>query len=51
MRGPAVNIPKLKEPKIPERAINRNIAERTAQVKNQDPVNEIKEASNRRLPP
>ena len=51
MRGPGVNIPKLKEPKIQERTLNHNVAEGTAQVKNQDLVNEIKEVSNRRVPP
>ena len=51
MRGPGVNIPKLKEPKIQERTLNQNIAKGTAQVRNQDPINEIKEVSNRRVPP
>ena len=45
MRGPGVNIPELKEPKVQERALN--IAERS----NKNPIDEIKEISNKRAPP
>ena len=43
MRGPGVNIPELKVPKVQERALN--IAERSISI------DEIREISNKRAPP